>query len=101
LFFVFWFFSFLFAFVGIYVKVFFRGRIMRFSYGVATVMPFDANVHSADKKITIPGRSGFWCKDYFDKFVTAGDEVEVDSFVVSCIHAFHPHWTCCDSVDWR
>lgn len=61
-------------------------RKVRYTYGVEAVVRFDPNIHSEENKVTIAGRDGFWCKNYIDKFVSAGDSVAIDSFLVCFPH---------------
>lgn len=62
-----------------------RIRKSRSTYGVDAAVPFIVGTHKEEKKITLPGLPGDWCKDVMSKFITTGDEIDIDKAVVhSC-----------------
>lgn len=54
-------------------------RRMRMTYGCAAMKVFDPNIHDPKKRKVIGSTA--YCVDIFDKFVTNGEEVEIDKGV--------------------
>jgi len=55
---------------------------LRKTYGVSTIKPFEKGVHDESKKVLIAGRPGmYWCTDFFDKFASYGEVVNINKSV--------------------
>ncbi|KAL3832241.1 hypothetical protein ACJMK2_023901 [Sinanodonta woodiana] len=61
-----------------------RERVLPYTYGISTRVPFDESVHSIDKKIWCSNRQTYVVEDVFDAFVRAGTRVIPGEFSVEC-----------------
>lgn len=53
-------------------------RIVRLTYGIKIVTPFIPGIHRESKKKWYPDLNRDECEDFFDKFITVGDTVDVE-----------------------
>jgi len=53
-----------------------RMRKMRSTYGIGAVVEYEEGKHREDKKTTLQDKTGNWCKDVLDIFVSKGQEVD-------------------------
>lgn len=58
-----------------------KSRVMKYSYGVEVNEVFDPDIHPDIYKFWQARKSRWMCRNCFDPFVNAGDEVEVGSTV--------------------
>lgn len=68
-----------------------HSRRAKLTYGAYACRPFEEGKHLISKKYWNEYKNGYWCKDLFNVFVYANEEVEVNKVVRSIYSPREPH----------